>query len=131
RPDVGPVLPLAIGGGAHGDLLGAADHPSDKTPDPTAAKVLSRGETLAAPAGRADDFSWPRPDAGASTTPDIAPTASNPDPQKKVDEAKKPADVGNDNKNKAGKESAGNKTPRSRNADRDGAQASAAPVGSR
>jgi hypothetical protein len=86
---------------------------------------------LAAPAGRADDFSWPRPDAGV-TTPDIAPTASNPAaPQKKVDEAKKPADVGNDNKNKVGKESAGSKTRRSRNADLDGAQASPAPGGSR
>jgi hypothetical protein len=118
------------GGGEHGDLLGAPDHPSDKTPDPTAAKVLSRGEALAAPAGRADDFSWPRPDAGASTTLDIAPTASNPaPPQKKVDEAKKPADVGKDNK--AGKESAGSKTRRSSNADLDGARASPAPVGSR
>jgi uncharacterized protein len=129
RPDVGPVLPLSIGGGEHGDLLGATDHPTPTKSDPIAAKVLSRGETLAAPTGRADDFSWPPPDAGASTTPDIAPTASNPAPQKKIDEAKKPADVGKDNKNKAGKESAGNKTRRSRNADLDGAQAS--PLGSR
>ena len=134
RPDVGPVLPLSSGGGEHGDLLGAADHPSGKTPDPTAAKVLSRGEALAAPVGRADDFSWPRPDAGASTTPDIAPqpTASNPAaPSKKVDEAKKPTDVGKDNKNKTGKDSAGSKTRRSRNADLDGAQVPPAPVGSR
>jgi hypothetical protein len=29
RPDVGPVLPLSSGGGEHGDLLGAADHPSE------------------------------------------------------------------------------------------------------
>jgi hypothetical protein len=132
RPDVGPVLPLSSGGGEHGDLLGAADHPSDKTPDPTAAKVLSRGEALAAPVGRADDFSWPHP--GASTTPDIAPqpTASNPAaPEKKVDEAKKPTDVGKDNKNKAGKESARSTTRRSRNTDLDGAQVPPAPVGLR
>jgi hypothetical protein len=56
-------LPLtASGGGDHGaDLLGAGDHSTQTMSDPIAAKVLSRGETLAAPAGRADDFSWPRP----------------------------------------------------------------------
>jgi uncharacterized protein len=107
RPDVGPVLPLSSGGGEHGDLVGAADHSSQKTSDPIAAKVLSRGEVLAAPTGRADDFSWPRPGAGASTTPDIAPqpTALSPAASsKKVDEVKKPT-VGKDNKNKPGKES--------------------------
>jgi lysophospholipase L1-like esterase len=133
RPDVGPVLPLSIGGGEHDDLLGAADHPSQKaTPDPTAAKVLTRGEALAAPAGRADDFSWPRP--SASSTPDIVPqpSASNPDaPTKRTDAAKKPTDNGRDTKNKAGKESAAGKTRRSTNADLDGASAQSAPMGSR
>ncbi len=93
------------------------------TSDPIAAKVLSRGDALAAPAGRADDFSWPRPSAGASTTPDIAPqpTALSPAaPSKKADEAKKPTDAGKDNKKKPGKESAGSKTRRSINADLDG-----------
>jgi hypothetical protein len=60
RPDVGPVLPLSSGGGEHGDLLGAGDHQTQMTSDSTATKVLSRGDVLAAPAGRADDFSWPR-----------------------------------------------------------------------
>ena len=50
RPDVGPVLPLSIGGGERGDLLGAESHPAQTTPDPIAAKVLSRGAALAAPA---------------------------------------------------------------------------------
>jgi lysophospholipase L1-like esterase len=134
RPDVGPVLPLSTGGGEHGDLLGAADHASQKTPDPVAAKVLSRGDALAAPAGRADDFSWPRPSAGASTMPDIPPqpTALSPAaPSKKVDDAKKPTDVGKDNKNKRGKESAGSKARRSTNADLVGAPVPRAPVGSR
>jgi len=62
RPDVGPVLPLtASGSDRSGDLLGAGDHSTQTTSDPVAAKVLGRGGTLAAPAGRADDFSWPRP----------------------------------------------------------------------
>ena len=73
RPDVGPVLPLTASGGYPGGaLLGAEVHPTSTTSDPTASKVLSRGETLAAPAGRADDFSWPRPGSGASA-PDVLP----------------------------------------------------------
>jgi len=39
---------------------------------------LSRGETLAAPAGRADDFSWPRPGSDASTEP-VAVTPDTPE----------------------------------------------------
>jgi uncharacterized protein len=134
RPDVGPVLPLSTGGGEHGNLLGAGDHQTQMTSDPIAAKVLSRGDALAAPAGRADDFSWPRPSAGASSTPDIAPqpTALSPAaPSKKADEAKKPADVGKDNKNKPGKESRVSKSRRSTNADLDDAPVPPAPVGSR
>ncbi len=75
RPDVGPVLPLtASGGGDHGaDLLGAGDHSTQTMSDPIAAKVLSRGESLAAPAGRADDFSWPRPASDASARPEVSP----------------------------------------------------------
>jgi len=132
RPDVGPVLPLSTGGGEHGDLLGAADHPFQKTPDPTAAKVLSRGEALPASAGRADDFSWPR--SSANSTSDIAPqpaALSTDAPTKRTEEAKKPTDVGKDNKNKSGKESAGGKARRSTSADLDGALVPPAPVGSR
>jgi len=75
RPDVGPVLPLTASGGEHGgELLGAGDHPKQTTTsDPIAAKVLSRGETLAAPAGRADNFPWPRPGSDASAGPEVSP----------------------------------------------------------
>jgi uncharacterized protein len=73
RPDVGPVVPLASSGGKEsGDLLGAS-RPAQATPDPVAAKVLSRGDSIPAPAGRADDFSWPRPGSAADATPDVAP----------------------------------------------------------
>jgi uncharacterized protein len=71
RPDVGPVLPLSTGGDEHGDLLGAGA-PTQSTADQTAAKILSRGEALAAPAGRADDFSWPRAGNDANATPQVA-----------------------------------------------------------
>ena len=133
RPDVGPVLPLSIGGGEHENLLGAGDHQQQMTSDPVAAKVLSRGDALEAHAGRADDFSWPRSGAGTSIAPDIAPQpiALSPATQpKKGDEAKQSAD-GKDNKNKPGKESGVSKTRRSTNADLDGAPMPPAPVGSR
>jgi lysophospholipase L1-like esterase len=74
RPDVGPVLPLTPSGGDHGsELLGGKDYSTQTTSDSIAAKVLSRGETLAAPAGRADDFSWPRPGSDASAKPEVLP----------------------------------------------------------
>jgi hypothetical protein len=72
RPDVGPVLPLTASGGHDADLLGAGDHSKQTTSDPIAAKVLSRGESLTAPAGRADDFSWPRPGSDASARPEAS-----------------------------------------------------------
>jgi hypothetical protein len=131
RPDVGPVLPLSTGGGEHGDLVGAADHPSQTTSDPVAAKVFSRGDALEAHAGRADDFSWPRPSASSTPNIESQPTALNPvAPTKRTDEAKKPTDVGEDNKNKPGKESRVSKT-RAIGADLDGAPLPPAPVGSR
>jgi uncharacterized protein len=84
RADVGPVLPLTAGGSEHGgDLLGAGDHSKQTTSDPIAAKVLGRGEALAAPAGRADDFPWPRhgSDASARSEASPAPAAAAPEEQ--------------------------------------------------
>jgi hypothetical protein len=73
RPDVGPVLPLTSSAGDHGsELLGGKDSTQTKF-DPIAAKVLSRGESLAAPAGRADNFSWPRSVSDPSTKPEVSP----------------------------------------------------------
>jgi hypothetical protein len=82
RPDVGPVLPLTSSAGDHGnELLGGKDRSKQTTSDSIATKVLNRGEALAAPAGRADDFSWPRPgsDAGARSEVSPEPVAVPPD----------------------------------------------------
>jgi hypothetical protein len=66
RSVIGPVVPLnANAGGERGELLGATNHPAQREADPVATRVLSHGEALAAPPGRADDFSWPRVDANA------------------------------------------------------------------
>ena len=84
RPDVGPVLPLTASSGKKGsELLGASP---GTISDPIAAKVLSRGETLAAPTGRADDFSWPRPGTDGSVGPEISPeSVAVTDTQEKQD----------------------------------------------
>jgi hypothetical protein len=105
RLDVGPVLPLTTGGDARGgELLGAKGHPPQTT-DPIAEKVLKRGQTLAAPAGRADDFSWPRSgnDVSANSS---EPVAVAPDTQDKLGSAangdgKKQADTKKDAKEKS------------------------------
>ena len=95
RPDVGPILPLTTSSSDTGGLLGAGGNPAP-TPDPVAAKVLSRGDSIAAPAGRADDFSWPRPANDANVTPvAVTPEPSPLTPGKKGaagSDGKKPAD---------------------------------------
>ncbi len=106
RPDVGPVVPLtAVGADDSSDLLGASGHPAQVTADPVATKVLSRGDPIPAPSGRADDFSWPRPGADANAAPDVPPqpvSLSPAAPTKKGgsagDGSKKSADTNKDAK---------------------------------
>jgi uncharacterized protein len=110
RPDVGPVLPLTVTsteGGASG-LLGGSSAPAPVASDPLAQKVLDRGAPVAAVAGRADDFSWPRPQPPV----DVAsqPVLLSPaEPTKKGvvahGDAKKPADAKKDAKKKPEKDS--------------------------
>lgn len=101
RPDVGPVLPLTVGsGGETGGLAGSSNHPAPVSNDPLAAKVLDRGAPIAAVAGRADDFSWPRP-AENDNAPAPQPVSLAPDtPSKNADQNKKPGDAKTDVKNK-------------------------------
>jgi hypothetical protein len=138
RPDVGPVLPLSIGGGERGDLLGAESQPAQTTPDPIAAKVLSRGTALAAPAGRADDFLWPRSGSDASATSEVSPQpvaltsdapTKNGIPAK--DDGKKRVDAKKDAKEKPTIDLRASKTRRTPNGGLDGAPIPPAPVGLR
>jgi len=140
RPDVGPVLPLSTNQTESGDLVGAGGRSNQALSDPTAVKVLNRGDPLPAPAGRADDFSWPRPGASASAAPDIAPQPAALAPAVPAGKSdKKPADSTKDAKSKPGKESAKDsrrdsgvtRSRRPANADLDGAPVPPAPVGSR
>ena len=136
RPDVGPVLPLSANAAeSGGDLVGAGSRTAAPIADPTAAKVLDRGDPLPAPTGRADDFSWPRPGPSASAAPEIAPQPAVLTPAasaKKGGELQKPAaDAGKDAKNKSAKEIGSAKPSRPGNADLDGAPIPPAPVRSR
>jgi uncharacterized protein len=61
RPLAGPALPLiSEAADDSGELLGGGKARPSAVADAVAAKVLVKGETTAVPAGRADDFSWPR-----------------------------------------------------------------------
>lgn len=55
RPLAGPVVPLTATAGASEELLGGGPVARG---DAIATQVLVKGEPVAAPSGRADDFSW-------------------------------------------------------------------------
>ena len=127
RPDIGPVLPLtaSVGeGGESGDLLGAGAHSAPAATDPLAAEVLHRGDPIAAVAGRADDFSWPRPADDASAAPEPVSLAPAAPPNKAAaapDDAKKTAAAKKDAKTKPLPEPAAAKPRRSPSVELDGA----------
>jgi len=101
RPDVGPVVPLvsgAAGGSDRGGDLAGGGRPAQLTStDPVAAKVLTRGDAVAAPSGRADDFAWPRrgdaPPVTLDTGPLPAPVQPPPSPNAPVPRKASAADA--------------------------------------
>ena len=97
RPLAGPILPLVASSVGTDQLLGGpGSRPA--AVDALAARTLVKGEPLAPPAGRADDFAWPRREIGreqakgetpvASVSPDgrrrLEPPAAPPKPKKIV-----------------------------------------------
>lgn len=69
RPLAGPIVPLAAASVNDDQLLGGAGS-RPVFVDAATARILVKGEPLPAPAGRADDFAWPRREVG---TPDTLP----------------------------------------------------------
>ncbi|MBR1272879.1 DUF459 domain-containing protein [Bradyrhizobium sp. AUGA SZCCT0222] len=69
RPLAGPILPLIASSVGTDQLLGGpGTRPA--AVDALAARTLVKGEPLAAPAGRADDFAWPRREIGREQAKD-------------------------------------------------------------
>ncbi len=68
RPLVGPIVPLVASSIGGDELLGGAGARPTSV-DMLASRTLVKGEPLSAPAGRADDFSWPRREVGSLTAP--------------------------------------------------------------
>jgi hypothetical protein len=75
RPLAGPILPLVASSVGTDQLLGGpGSRPA--AVDALAARTLVKGEPLAPPAGRADDFVWPRREVGREQAKGEAPVAS-------------------------------------------------------
>lgn len=77
RPLAGPVVPL-VGFTVSADQLLGAPGARTVTIDAQAARLLIKGEPLPAPAGRADDFAWPRREIGRDGGKGETPMASTP-----------------------------------------------------
>jgi uncharacterized protein len=75
RPLAGPILPLVASSVGTDQLLGGAGS-RPAAVDALAARTLVKGEPLAPPAGRADDFAWPRREVGREQARGETPVAS-------------------------------------------------------
>jgi hypothetical protein len=75
RPLAGPIVPLVASSAGTDQLVGGPGSRPAAT-DALAARVLIKGEPLSAPAGRADDFAWPRREVRHERVKGEAPVAS-------------------------------------------------------
>jgi hypothetical protein len=75
RPMAGPIMPLVASSVGTDQLLGGpGSRPASV--DALAARTLVKGEALAPPAGRADDFVWPRREVGREPAKGESPVAN-------------------------------------------------------
>ena len=58
--------------------MGGGRAPRQVAPDPVASRVLTKGEPITAPTGRADDFAWPRGSAPIAEPVALQPTPPSP-----------------------------------------------------
>jgi hypothetical protein len=77
RPTAGPVVPLTTTKVAPEELVGGGRAPRSPALDATVTRVLTKGEPVAPPRGRADDFGWPR-GAAANAEPAAAAAGETP-----------------------------------------------------
>ena len=79
RPLAGPVVPLTVSVTSGQDLIGPRDTGETSVPK-SVTRVLVNGEAIAPPAGRADDFKWPRRAIAPVGTDPIVATTTEPIP---------------------------------------------------
>jgi uncharacterized protein len=81
RPLAGPAVPLALFAYArpNEELIGSASNRGDG-PTQAATQALVKGESIPAPAGRADDFAWPRRGIAAFNSDPLVTTTTMPVP---------------------------------------------------
>ena len=73
------MVPLTALNAGSDELLGGGRQNRAPATDASVARVLSKGEPVAPPSGRADDFSWPRAGVNIDTNfPDAPPGAALP-----------------------------------------------------
>ncbi len=78
RPVAGPILPLVASSVGTDQLLGGpGSRPA--AVDALAARTLVKGEALSPPAGRADDFVWPRREVGREQAKEPPKELAKPD----------------------------------------------------
>lgn len=87
RPLYGPVMPLVASSVRSDELLGG-NGTRPAAVDALAARTMVKGEALDPPAGRADDFAWPRRDVGKQEAPAGDPTVVNLKPDESPDAPK-------------------------------------------
>jgi hypothetical protein len=79
RPLAGPVVPLTASVAASQELIGGRDPDAAQVPK-SVTRALVNGEPIAAPAGRADDFAWPRRGIAPLGADPIVATTTEPIP---------------------------------------------------
>jgi hypothetical protein len=79
RPLSGPVLPLTVTAAGQQELIGGGP-PAPPKSQPVAVRVLEKGEPLTPPAGRSDDFKWPRREIAPFGADPVVATTTDPIP---------------------------------------------------
>jgi hypothetical protein len=79
RPLAGPVVPLTASVTTSQELIGSKDTGASAVPK-SVTRALVNGDAIAAPAGRADDFQWPRRGIAPVGADPIVATTTEPIP---------------------------------------------------
>ena len=79
RPLAGPVVPLTASVTSSQELIGSRD-PDASTSPKSVTRALVNGDAIVPPAGRADDFRWPRRGIAPVGTDPVVATTTEPIP---------------------------------------------------